>query len=180
MLTAFVAYPISGADEPDGVRAAAQALRLELARRGWRVRPEAITDGDAAIERARRGEGRSVVQNNVEGISTSSVLVLLIDEATKLSSVWVEAGVALARGVPTVVVASERAALPFLVASAVGSSRTGLPSWHRITVDLARATEEQRDALAHVVAEEITSGQACRRPRRERHPRSLNVKRQRR
>jgi hypothetical protein len=68
-----------------------------------------------------------LVASNIEGIVTSDLLLVIVTEMDEPSSVWVEVGVAIARGVPLVVVADPYVRLPFLVRAVVapGASATG-------------------------------------------------------
>lgn len=136
----FIAHPVTGTGDPHGAAAAARKLRATMAGFGFVVRPEAVVDADVATSRLRAGEGRRLAASNVEQVASATMLVILADGATEISSLWIEAGVALASGVATVVVVSPDTPLPFLLGSALGvaddADTASLPACHRITADL--------------------------------------------
>jgi len=135
----FIAHPVTGTGNPEAAADTARDLRTALIGLGCAVRPEVIVDREVATSRIRAGAGRLLATGNVEQVASATMLVILADGAAETSSVWIEAGVALARGVPTVVVASPGTALPFLLTSALGVDAGSLPACHRITADLRRS-----------------------------------------
>ncbi|MGN9811455.1 hypothetical protein ACTMSW_19120 [Micromonospora sp. BQ11] len=149
--SAFIAYPVTGTRHVGDIAAVAQGLRTALTACGWTVLPEVVVEEPVAIARFRDGEGRRLAERNVEQVASATVLVILADGAAETSSVWIEAGVALARGVPTVVVASIGTTLPFLLGSALDSDAGRLPPCRRVTADL-RLPE-----TVHRVAQQIVS-----------------------
>ncbi len=127
--SAFIAHPVSETGNAEAIAVAAREMRNVLTGCGWRVVPEVVVEKSVATARVRDGEGRRLVERNVEQVGSATVLVILADGAAETSSVWIEAGVALARGVPTVVVASLKLRCPFCSA----------PRWAPMPVAFPRA-----------------------------------------
>jgi hypothetical protein len=69
-----------------------------------------------------------LLASNVEGVVTSDLLLVIATEMDEPSSIWVEAGMAIARGVPLVVVATPQVRLPFLVRAALAPAASSAGS----------------------------------------------------
>ena len=119
--SAFIAHPLSTAKDLPSTERLVQQFRDAFAGRGWRVRPHRDDSVAALNASLRTGGGASLVTRNIEGIVTSDLLLVIATEMDEPSSVWVEAGVALARGVPLVVLTTPAVTLPFLVRAALAS-----------------------------------------------------------
>lgn len=160
----FVGHAVTGTAEAVAVVEVVSGLRQAFTERGWHVRPDVVVD-TAVADRVRAGEGRRLVQRNVEHVAASALLVLLADRAAETSSLWIEAGVALAGGVLIAVVASSHTTLPFLLASAFGEGPGPLPACRQVTADLFTRPAEARRIAAQQVARELTAWvQASRMP----------------
>lgn len=115
----FIAYPLSTAKDLPATEHLVQLFREAFVDRGWTVRPRRGESVGALNARVRAGGGAPLVASNIEGIVTSDLLLVIATEMDEPSSVWVEAGVAIARGVPLIVIADPHVHLPFLVRAAV-------------------------------------------------------------
>jgi hypothetical protein len=151
----FVGHAVTGTTEAAAVVEVVSGLRHELTDWGWQVRPDIVVD-TAVADQVRAGEGRRLVQRNVDHIATSALLVLLADHAADTSSLWIEAGVAIASCVPVAVVADAHTTLPFLLASAFGDDPGPLPACRRLTANLFTGPAEHRRIAAKQVAHDLT------------------------
>jgi nucleoside 2-deoxyribosyltransferase len=115
----FIAHPLSTAKDLPHTERLVQLFREAFVSQGWKVRPSRGEAVDTLNDRVRSGGGVSLVTSNIEGIVASDLLLVIVTEMDEPSSVWVEAGVALARSIPLVVVATTAVALPFLIRAAV-------------------------------------------------------------
>lgn len=115
----FIAHPLSSAKDLLFTEHLVQLFRDAFVARGWTVRPRRGESVGALNARIRAGRGAPLVASNIEGIVTSDLLLVIVTEMGEPSSVWVEAGAAIARGVPLVVIADPHVPLPFLVRAAV-------------------------------------------------------------
>ena len=115
----FIAYPLSTARDPRETGRLVKLFRDVFVSGGWEVNPRRGESIEALNDRLRSGGGASLVARNIEGIVTSDLLLVIAAEMDEPSSVWVEAGVALARGIPLIVVAISAVSLPFLIRAAV-------------------------------------------------------------
>jgi hypothetical protein len=123
----FIAYPMTAAKDLSATERLVRQFRAGFLSRKWTVRPRRGESVEAIDARMRAGGGASLVSSNIEGIGLSDLLLVVATEMEEPSSVWVEVGVAMARGIPLVVVAEPSVRLPFLVRAAVtsGASAAG-------------------------------------------------------
>lgn len=133
----FIAHPMSSAREPAAVDRAVRMLRSTFAGRGWSVYPQRATALAELNDQVQRGNGRPILEANVESIVTSDLLVVLVADALEPSSIWIEIGIALARGVPIAILSGESTSLPFLVRAALDThSAQGQSLLHRPVIML--------------------------------------------
>ena len=147
--TVFLAHSISSASPESATEDIARIAREELVKAGWRVLPREREPLAGILARAMHGDGRAMVASNVASIVNSDLILIIAEDYGSPSSVWVEAGIALAARVCGVVIAGPNVALPLLVTSSLGSTSEELPPWHRILVDLFGVSAELRLKFTH-------------------------------
>jgi hypothetical protein len=159
----FIAHPLSAAKNLPATERLVRLFRDAFLDRGWTVRPRRGESVDALNARVRAGLGTSLVASNVEGIVASDLLLVIATEMDEPSSVWVEAGVAIARAIPLVVVADPSVRLPFLVGAVVapGAYATGGPLNHLLPASSvpALATGSHKLQAVEDLVDSIIAGQ---------------------
>lgn len=134
--TVFIGHPYTLSPDRERVLALIAGLREALVARGFAVRPLSMVGSGASGPVTR--PARDLVVANVDDVVDCDLVVLVDDHAPSTTSMWVEAGMALAARRPTIIISPDAARLPFLVRAAVGAGSDGLPPWSLIT-DVALA-----------------------------------------
>ena len=152
----FIAHPLSTAKDLPDTERLVQLFREAFVSRGWKVRPRRGESVEALNDRLRSGGGASLVTCNIEGIITSDLLIVIVTEMDEPSSVWIEAGAALGRGIPLVVVATEAVSLPFLIRAAVKpvtvtASCRPRPPLHTCSIHTLTTEGHQAQAVGNLV-----------------------------
>lgn len=147
----FIAHPQTTAIDLAAIDRLAEMFRDNFLDRGWVVLPLHREPLDAADAHVRIGDGASLLASNVESIVRSDLLLVIATELEEPSSIWVEAGIAIARNVPLVVVADPTVRMPFLVrtATALGAHAIGgRPGRLVLTSSLSAPADQTQQAQA--------------------------------
>lgn len=118
--TVFLAYPLTaaGADLTD-VQIFVDQLRSVFTEAGWLVLPTVPDPERLTIDVDSGASHREVLEANLQAVTSSDVLIVLVPPTVTVSSIWVEFGLALGASVPCVVVAPPDRPFPFLTRLAV-------------------------------------------------------------
>jgi hypothetical protein len=152
----FIAQPLSTAKDLPDTERLVQLFHEAFVIRGWKVRPRRSESVDALNHLLQGDGGASLVARNIENIVISDLLLVIATEMEEPSSIWVETGVALARGIPLVVVATTTAVhVPFLIRAAaapaaVTASRPMPPS-HACSIRTLTTEGHQAQAIGNLV-----------------------------
>lgn len=149
----FVAHPLSAVRDPDNTKRIVDMVRTAFRDRGWDVRP-AETDDMSFERRAAASAAPDIVRANIDAVRTSDLLVVVAGDFAEPSSIWVEAGIALAVAVPVAVLSDDRTRLPFLLRAAVGLELgTGRPAAVIVPLALSDAMPRSVEDAVGVVCD---------------------------